>query len=214
MNAAVAIPLEQPLDLTALIHEPRASIEPIAAYLDGLDHARRVAELSRTSRSDQRRLFELAGSSTALTLEHFLPVGSEPGVGVVHHGRNTLPVPRKHRFFAKTMCRPEDGSRRAFGYNDSPSKGWIGPGYFVLHETAGRPEWEERGSWVVNYLSAPDGPVPEGWPRVRSNREGLQRLVYHGTLDFMRRVSSHVSIGSAYRGQTALDHYFTLCREP
>ena len=55
--------------------------------------------------------------------------------------------------------------------------------------------------------------MASGWPRVRSNREGLQRLVYYGTRDFMRRVSQHVSIGAAYKGEKPLDHYFTLCRE-
>ena len=29
----------------------------------------------------------------------------------------------------------------------------------------------------------------------------------------MRRVSQHVSIGAAYKGEKPLDHYFTLCRE-
>lgn len=200
--------------LRSLIHAPDLSIDVIASYLDGLDHDGRVAELAVTTRDDQRALFEKAAAAPALTLEHFLPPGVPPLTPVVHVGRNTLPVPRKHRFFSKTMSRPDDGSPRAFGFNDSPSKDWIGPGYFVLEATAGDPEWEARGAWVVNYLTFPDGPVPEDWPRVRPNTEGLQRFVYHGTLDFMRRVSAHVSIGAAYRGDKPLDHYFTLCREP
>jgi len=213
MTAAAATTEDAPR-LKGLIDTPKLSIGVIAAYLDGLGHDARVAELARTTRDEQRRLYEKAGASAPLTLDHFLPPNVGPLEPVVHHGRNTLPVPRKHRFFSKTMSRPEDGTPRAFGYNDSPSKDWIGPGYFVLEATAGNPEWEARGAWVVNYLTFPDGPVPEDWPRVRPNTEGLQRFVYHGTLDFMRRVSEHVSIGAAYRGDKPLDHYFTLCREP
>jgi hypothetical protein len=56
--------------------------------------------------------------------------------------------------------------------------------------------------------------VVEGWPKVVANNVGLQVLVYNGTRDFMRRVSDHVSIGAAYKGENPLDHYFTLVREP
>ena len=37
--------------------------------------------------------------------------------------------------------------------------------------------------------------------------------MYHHTRDYMRRVSSHVTVGAAYKGETSLDHYFMLCRE-
>jgi hypothetical protein len=45
------------------------------------------------------------------------------------------------------------------------------------------------------------------------NSRGLQRFVYHRTRDFMRRVSRHVTIGAAYKGESPLDHYFVLVRE-
>lgn len=200
--------------LRRLIKEPSTGIGAIASYLDGLDHGRRMKALSTTTRSDQRLLWVKAAQSSPLTLEHFLPDTAGPLVPVVHHGRNTLPLPRPQKFFRKPMARPEDGSPRAFGYNDAPSRKLIGPGYFVLIETAGESSvWEERGAWVVDYLQHPDGRVPLPWPEVRSNREGLQRFVYHGTRDFMRKVSDHVSIGAAYKAEKALDHYFTLCRE-
>ena len=56
------------------------------------------------------------------------------------------------------------------------------------------------------------GPVPDGWPRVRPNSQGLQYFVYHRTRDFMRRVSKTVSIGAAYKVERPLDHYFLLSR--
>ena len=114
------------------------------------------------------------------------------------------------------MARPEAGEAggpTAFGYNDAPSQGLVGPGYFVLEATEGNPEWEKRGAWVVNYFRVPDAAVPSSWPAVRSNDDGLQRFVYRGTRDFMRRVSEHVTIGAAYKGEKPLDHYFTLCRQ-
>ncbi len=201
-------------NLIHLIHDPGTPLSDIRAYLDGLSHGSRMLELSKTSRGDQRVLWLKAGTPDGeISLEHFLPAGVPPLRPVVHHGRNTLPLPGKQKHFAKPMVRPNDGTQRAFGYNDAPSEGLIGPGYFVLIPTAGNAEWEKRGAWVVDYLQFPDGEVAAGWPRVRSNKEGLQRLVYHGTRDFMRKVSEHVSIGAAYKGEKPLDHYFTLCRE-
>jgi hypothetical protein len=79
--------------------------------------------------------------------------------------------------------------------------------------TAGRPEWEARGAVVIDYFQIPDGPVPAGWPPVIPNTKGLQRFVYHRTRDFMRRVSTHVTIGAAFKEEKSLDHYFILCRQ-
>ena len=67
---------------------------------------------------------------------------------------------------------------------------------------------------MVDYFQIPDGPVPEGWPRVIPNTRGLQTFVYHRTRDFMRKVSKHVTIGAAYKVERPLDHYFVLCRQP
>ena len=60
MNAAAAPTAEETPRLKSLIHAPDLSIDVIAAYLDGLDHETRVAELSITTRDDQRALFEKA----------------------------------------------------------------------------------------------------------------------------------------------------------
>jgi hypothetical protein len=38
-------------------------------------------------------------------------------------------------------------------------------------------------------------------------------LVYQGTRDFMRRVSTHVSVGAAFKGESQMGAYFTLCRQ-
>ncbi|HVK62829.1 MAG TPA: hypothetical protein VM694_00050, partial [Polyangium sp.] len=104
-------------------------------------------------------------------------------------------------------------SERLFGYNQSPFLGTVGPGFFVAVPTKGRPEWEARGQIVIDYFQVPDGPVAAGWPKVIPNSKGLQILVYNGTRDYMRKVSTQVSIGAAYKGEKALDHYFILCRD-
>jgi hypothetical protein len=199
--------------LSELAHAPHATIDTIAAHLDALDHAGRMRELAKTTRDDQRALWVKAAAAPDLTYAHFVPDGVPAKTAVVHHGRNTLPLPGQQKFFRKPMARPDDGSARAFGYNDAPTQSLVGPGYFVLVPTKGNAEWERRGAWVVDYFQVPDGAVPSSWPKVVPNTQGLQRFVYHGTRDFMRRISAHVSIGAAFKGEKPLDHYFTLCRE-
>lgn len=195
-----------------------AAIDAIAAFLDGLSHEERLAATRTLGRKEQRLLYGKAAAAPPVSLDAFVPKEAGALAQVIHHGRNTLPLPGKHRLFQKRFCRPESesGSRhpRLFGYNEAPSKGLLGPGYFVAVETAGEPEWEARGAVVVDYFQVPDGPVPAGWPRVVPNTEGLQFFVYNKTRDFMRRISSHVTIGAAYKKEKSLDHYFILCREP
>lgn len=197
-----------------MIRSSAVTIDEICATLDGVSHEERLVSLRTLDRSDQRLLFERAHAAPKLGADHYVPSDRLSRLSVRHYGRNTLPLPSKHRHFEKRFCRPEDGSSRLFGYNESPSRVIIGPGYFVAYSTAGRLDWESRGSFVIDYYQVPDGPVADGWPPVRENRQGLQRLVYYGTRDFMRRVSAHVSIGAAYKGDRPLDHYFVLCREP
>ena len=49
--------------------------------------------------------------------------------------------------------------------------------------------------------------------RIRSNERGLGRLVYGFMVDTLRRVSEHVTIGSAARKGKDLGSWFILCRE-
>lgn len=200
-------------ELTDLLRQ-NAPLARIAAHLDGLTHEARVEALSSTTRADQRALYKAAGDAPPITLDFFVLAGTPARVAVHHKGRNSLPLPSPFRFFEKRFARPEDGSARLFGYNEGSTKSWIGPGYFVAIPTAGKPAWEERGAVVIDYFQVPDGPVPAGWPRVVPNSKGLQMFVYDGTRDYMRRVSNDVSVGAAYKGEKALDHYFTLCRLP
>lgn len=198
------------MSLDALLADRNTALADLASFFDGLDHAGRMEALSRTSKAQQRRMWELAADAPPITLEHFVPAEVPDTTEVIHHGRNTLPV---LNFFQKRFARAADGTPRLFGYNHTSTMGLIGPGYFVAHATEGNPTWEERGAWVVNYFEVPDGQVPSHWPAVKKNSQGLQFFVYHKTRDFMRRVSAHVSIGMAFKVEKSLNNWFTLCRE-
>ncbi len=196
------------MSLDALLADRSTSIDDLAAFFDGMDHAGRMAALSRTTKAQQKRMWEIAADAPAITQQHFVPDAVGDVTEVIHHGRNTLPV---FNFFQKRCARAEDGT--IFGYNEGGTRPLIGPGYYVAHSTEGNPTWEERGAWVVDYFMVPDGPTPAGWPTIKRNNQGLQVLVYHKTRDFMRKVSDHVSIGMAFKVENSLNNWFTLCRE-
>lgn len=199
-------------DIQALLREG-APLGRIAALLDGLDQGRRKEALSRLGRDDQRRLYERASEGEPLDIGFLCPAGLAPVTAIDHAGTNTLPLPRFLRRFEKRFSKPADGSDRLFGYNEWLLRRLLGPGYFVASSTADNADWQGRGDVVVDYFQVPDGPVPPEWPRVVPNSRGLQRFVFNGTRDFLRRVSADVSIGAAFKGERPLDHYFTLCRE-
>jgi hypothetical protein len=201
--------------LTEMIDDERADIATIGSYLDGLDPGARWSEMKQLDRAHQRALYEKAAHAQPIDIAHFVG-DARPRQEVVHDGVNTLPLPRTWRRFQKRFCRPEGdpSSARLFGYNEGPSRGWLGPGFFVAVPTADRPAWSARGGIVVDYYQIPDSAVADGWPKVVANDWRLQRFVYHQTRDFMRRVSRHVSIGAAFKREKPLDHYFVLCRQP
>lgn len=190
-----------------------ATLDEIARFLDGLDHAGRLAQVVGSPRSMQRTLFALAGDAPPLRLEDFVPASVPAGRPVVHHGWNSLPLPAFGRGFKKPMVRHAAHPDRLFGYNDSPFTPIIGPGYFLHTGTAHEPSWPARGGTVIDYHQIPDHEVPPGWPRVVPNSRGLQFFVYNKTRDFMRRVSAHLTIGAAFRGDKQLGAYFMLLRE-
>jgi hypothetical protein len=208
------------MSLTELLHARATATTDIRDIADRLDRATpeaRLSEVFALDRAGQRALFQCA--QLAITPDHFVPLAVGAGRAVHHRGKNTLPLPGKHRQFEKRFCRPAESAAngvRLFGYNEAPSRGLVGPGYFVAYATdacAAQPAWRERGGVVVDYFQMPDGAVPSEWPKVVPNTQGIQRFVYNGTRDFMRRVSEHVSIGAAYKGEKALDHYFVLVRQ-
>ena len=81
-----------------------------------------------------------------------------------------------------------------------------GPGYFVALPS------ERAGEVIVDYRRVPTT-HPSDWPDVKPNDRGLSRFVYGFMIDTLRRVSEHVTIGSAARKGKDLGSWFVLCRE-
>jgi hypothetical protein len=186
--------------IAELIAEPAADLAAIASYLDSLDPAARWAELDRLGRAQQRALYGRA-AGRAIGLKHFVGDGQTE---TIHDGRNTLPLPSPLRRFRKCFAVTDDPDC-LIGFNDGPTRRLIGPGFFVAVEAA--------GGVVFDYDRRP-GSTPSSWPAVVPNTQGLQRLVFNGTHDAVRGVSTHVCIGAVFRGAQAMDHYFVLCRRP
>src|SRR5262245_49347781 len=81
---------------------------------------------------------------------------------------------------------------------------FTGPGYFVAYVA---PE----GGVHIDYRRTPSD-RPASWPPILPNSARLSRFIYNGTVDVMRRVSTHVSIGRAMRDGKPMDAWFVLAR--
>lgn len=200
--------------LTTLIRD-ESSIAAITDYLEGLAPDAREREVNGLGRADQRRLFDKAADAPLCRLTDFVPAAL-PDLTPVHHpGRNTVATLRYFQHFEKRFTRPRGERARLFGYNSS-NAWFIRPGYFVAYETDDHEVWSKRGGVVIDYHQVPDSEVPAPWPAVVPNSQGLQKVVYHQTRDFMRKVASNVTIGRAARedakGDVELDYWFTLVR--
>jgi len=171
-------------------------------YLDGLASASRIAEARRLTPNEQARLFDRAAGFRRITLDDFVPVDAPALAPVIHYGRNSLPV---FRIFEKCFCKPDTASGELWGYNEQRFKTLTGPGYFVA-----RPAGDSEV--LIDYCEVPPRKPPE-WPPILPNSARLSRFIYHRTRDFMRGVSTHVSIGRATREGKPLDNWFVLCRE-
>jgi hypothetical protein len=193
--------------LCARIREGTA--HDITVFLDGLEHADRVAAIRTLGRREQARLYDLADGYGAVTLADLVSPSLPAFEPVRHHGKNTLPA---FTHFEKRFCRPLDADpekpSELYGFNFQTLQPVTGPGYFVA---VANPERADREVWV-DYRRVPTG-HPDGWPEIRSNERGLSTLVYGYMVDTLRRVSEHVTIGSAARKGKDLGSWFVLCRE-
>lgn len=183
-------------------------MEGLAAWLDGLSHGERVRAVRAVGRAEQRRLYEAAAGFRPVRLVELVPPDRPALAAVRHYGRNTLPA---FTLFEKRFMRPEgedaEGPKRLWGYNHQ-SAAWVtGPGWYVATEDPA------RGEVLVDYREVPPH-TPPGFPPVRPNERGLSQFVYGHMVDTLRRVSTHVTIGSAARKGRDLGSWFILCREP
>jgi hypothetical protein len=179
----------------------------IAAFLDALTHAERVEATRSLGRGEQRRLYDTVDGFRPVELADLVPPAVPDLAEVRHFGRNTLPA---FTLFEKRFCRPRGADPHKpdalYGFNFQTLSPLTGPGYFVARKVSGRPEVD------IDYRELPPE-HPPGWPPIRSNERGLGRFVYGFMVDTLRRVSEHVTIGSAARHGKPLGSWFVLCRE-
>ena len=83
---------------------------------------------------------------------------------------------------------------------------------FGLDRPCDAPERPACSEVWIDYTRVPPE-APQGWPAVRSNERGLSRFVYGFMIDTLRRVSEHVTIGSAARKGRDMGSWFILVRE-
>ncbi len=179
----------------------------IATFLDGLDSADRIEAVRALGRSEQRRLYQAVKGFAPLRLADLVPPSVPDLVAVRHYGRNTLPLfTRFEKRFARPRGEDPAAPRRLLGFNFQQLAPLTGPGYFVAREDPSHAEV------LIDYRELPTQ-APADWPPIVGNDRGLGRLVYGNMVDTLRRVSEHVSIGSAARGGKDLGSWFILCRE-
>lgn len=187
-------------------HHDDHSIPRIGEALDRMDAKSRLAVTRSATREDMATLWELM-KDQAVDADFFVPSGTEPLKEVIHEGKNSLPA---FTHFQKRFCRADDDSGDVYGYNHGSTEWLTGPGYFVAHSAAG--EKDPPSDYLIDYTRVPPK-KPDGWPEIRDNDGGIGALVYGRMKDYMRKVSTHVSIGKAYKQGKELGAYFLLCRQ-
>lgn len=194
--------------LKELVARPSPDAAEIAAFLDGLALADRIAatrDLGGTSL--QGALWKATASAPRVDTDQMVPADYPARRPVIFHGKNSLPAFTE---FQKICFKPDEAASPAvaWGYNETRVRGLVGPGYYVLHDT---PD-SSLGGAAFDYTRVPTSTLPS-WPEVRTNNSGLSRLVYGNMLDYMRRVASEVFIGSAVKGGREMNSYFIVVRE-
>ena len=75
-----------------------------------------------------------------------------------------------------------------------PTRPYIGLGYFTTRIS----QETDRGTTVIDYTMI-RAEKADGWPGIKPNTKGMGKLVYGDMLDYLRKVSSHVTIGKAWK---------------
>ena len=136
-----------------------------------------------------------------MRIEAIVPATQADFTEVIHHGKNSLPV-ASH--FQKRFARTPDNPEELLGYNHQDLAWLTGPGYFVAYA--------KDGEVAIDSTRVPDSTL-DSWPAIQPNERGFSNLVYAHMIDYLRRVSDHVTIGRAFRKGKWTENYFLLCRE-
>ncbi len=177
------------------------AIDAFGAWLDTATPESRLAGVRSLGKSEQRRLFEAAAASSSLGFDFMVPPGAGPLSEVIHEGKNTLPV---FTTFQKRFARLPDRPDVLVGYNEGVTRSLVGPGYFEAYV--------QGNEIAIDYTRTPTQKVTS-WPTIRPTTSGISLFVYAHMIDYIRRVSSHVTIGRAVRKGKETDNYFLLCRQ-
>ena len=197
--------MSQAIRLTqALLKSRQMDIELLGRELDAMTHVERVGAVQAINGRQQARIWDAAvGRVSRLTdiVPEYIPKDTE----VIHEGKNSLPVFTR---FQKRFIRPTEDDSVLYGYNEGMTRAVVGPGYFVAEF------FEPRGEVGVNYYKVPPAGsrLARGWPTIKRNEEGIQQLVYSKMIDYLRKVSQHVTIGRAYKHGEETPNYFLLAR--
>jgi len=188
-------------EVMELLKPGSMDLEKAAAALDDMTHQQRIEVITGLGKGPQAALFEET-KGRVMTIDDVVPPGTSPLTEVIHHGKNSLPL---FTLFQKRFCRSADAPEtELWGYNHQAMAAVTGPGYFVCHQ---------HGDEVaIDYTRLPES-KPESWPDIKPNSAGLSRLVYFNMIDYLRKISTHVSIGRAVKGGKPADNWFLLCRE-
>jgi hypothetical protein len=181
-------------------------IEEIGEMLDALPHGERVKEVRSMCGATQALLWEMA-ERTEVTLDDLVPPDVPSLTPVIHYGKNSLPLLSS---FEKRFCRPaqQRDPDVLYGYNEGVTRPLVGPGYFMVRATPGN----TKGSVVIDYYMTPSE-KPVSWPEISTKDSGIPAVVYGFMHDYLRKVSSHVTIGRAFKHHKVTSNYFLLCRE-
>ena len=190
----------------AMISDSGVAAATLSKFLDELDETTRTRVVRGLGRRDQQALYGKVEGFAALGLVDLVPPARSDLEEVRHLGRNSLPA---FKIFEKRFCRlpgnRPDAPETLAGYNFQAMSPVTGPGYFVARDDT------KTREVLVDYHLLPDQ-KPSDWPPIRSNERGLSRFVYGFMIDRLRRVSKHVTIGSAARNGRDLGSYFVLNR--
>lgn len=195
-------------ELSALIAQTPGDPRPMGDLLDRLPEPERIAAIRSLSPKSQARLFRAVEGYRPLALTDLVGPQVPALHPVRHYGRNSMLVAT---LFEKRFYRGPDADPNAptelYGANFQAISPLTGPGYYVATLDP------QRHEVLVDYRRVPSV-APEGWPRiVRNERDPRCLIVYAFMVDTLRRVSEHVTIGSAARFGKPFGAYFVLCRQ-
>lgn len=194
-------------ELHARILETPPNLKAITALLDGLSESDRIAATRSLTRSLQRTLYKIVDGYLPVRLVDMVPPGIAGMTAVRHFGKNTMPM---FTLFEKRFYRLPNNDASApkelGGANFQSIQALTGPGYFVAVDDPKKPEV------LVDYYRVPNV-APDGFLKIVPNKGNRSGLVYGSMIDTLRRVSEHVTIGSAAKHGKNIGAYFMLCRE-